>query len=48
MEAETALLKLDLPLEERRKLHSYYLKLREEHRKAMQTPGSSDTENKAE
>jgi hypothetical protein len=34
-EAEIVLRNLNLPLEERRRLHTYYLKLREEYRKTL-------------
>jgi hypothetical protein len=41
-EAEIVLRNLNLPFEERQRLHSYYLKLREEYRKALPpTPASS-------
>jgi hypothetical protein len=42
MEAESALSKLELPIEEQQKLRTYYLNLREEYRKARRTPGSQD------
>jgi hypothetical protein len=48
MEAETALRQLELPLEEQRKLRSYYLKLREEYRKGTSAPVSVETEPKTE
>jgi hypothetical protein len=44
MEAEIVLRNLNLPLEEQQRLHSYYLKLREEHRKALQTPAPATAE----
>jgi hypothetical protein len=43
LEAEIVLRNLNLPVEEQERLHSYYLKLREEHRKAVQPPAESNT-----
>lgn len=48
VEAETALRRLNLPVEEQRKLHHYYLKLREEYRKAVQAAVSPDAESKSQ
>jgi hypothetical protein len=44
LEAEIVLRNLGAPLEEQQKLHRCYLQLREEHRKAMQAPRSTDPE----
>jgi hypothetical protein len=46
MEAESALLKLESPLEEQLKLRSCYLNLREEYRKSRQAPRSPDIERR--
>jgi hypothetical protein len=43
LEAEIVLRNLNLPVEEQERLHSYYLKLREEYRKAVQEPAQSNT-----
>jgi hypothetical protein len=41
-EAEIVLRNLNLPIEERQRLHSYYLKLREQYRQALPTPASPE------
>jgi hypothetical protein len=40
-EAEIVLRNLNLPSQERQRLHSYYLKLREEYRNALPAPAPS-------
>jgi hypothetical protein len=40
-EAEIVLRNLNLPSQERQRLHNYYLKLREEYRKALPAPAPS-------
>jgi hypothetical protein len=47
VEAASVILKLELSLKEREKLHSY-LKLREQYRKSSQSSASSDPEQNAE
>jgi hypothetical protein len=47
VEAEIVLRNLNLPVEEQERLHSHYLKLREEHRKALEAPAQSDDKAKA-
>lgn len=42
LEAEIVLRNLDAPVEEQARLRSYYLKLREEYRKAAQSPAPVD------
>jgi hypothetical protein len=42
VEAEIVLRNLNLPLDERQRLHSYYLKLREEYRKALAAPAPTE------
>jgi hypothetical protein len=42
VEAEIVLRNLGVSDDEQQKLHSYYLKLREEYRKATQSPASTD------
>jgi hypothetical protein len=44
LEAEIVLRNLNVPVAEQQRLHRYYLKLREEHRKALQAPASSEKE----
>jgi hypothetical protein len=41
LEAEIVLNNLNVPSAEQERLHSYYLKMREEHRKALAAPPSS-------
>ena len=41
LEAEIVLRNLNMPVAEQQRLHGYYLKLREEHRKALQAPAAS-------
>ncbi len=43
-EAEIVLRNLDLPVQEQQRLHNYYLKLREEYRKALEANASADTQ----
>lgn len=43
-EAEIVLRNLDPPLEEQQRLRGHYLKLREEYRKAAQSPAPADPE----
>lgn len=38
LEAEIVLRNLNIPVEEQRRLHDYYLKLREEYRKTTHSP----------
>jgi hypothetical protein len=44
LEAEIVLRNLNIPVAEQQRLHGYYLKLREEHRKALSAPASSEEE----
>jgi hypothetical protein len=46
LEAEIVLRNLGEPNEEQQRLHRYYLKLREEYRKALRLPGATDTERR--
>jgi hypothetical protein len=43
-EAEIVLRNLNLPSQERQRLHTYYLKLREEYRNALPAPAPSEEE----
>lgn len=44
-EAEIVLRNLSAPVEEQQKLHSYYLKLREEYRKAVGSSASAKSDS---
>jgi hypothetical protein len=45
LEAEIVLRNLNIPVAEQQRLHGYYLKLREEHRKAPPAPAPLKEEN---
>ena len=44
LEAEIVLRNLNIPVEEQRRLRDYYLKLREEYRKATHSPAPIESE----
>jgi hypothetical protein len=47
LEAEIVLRNLNVPVEEQRRLRDYYLKLREEYRKATDSPAPIEPEEAA-
>jgi len=47
METEIVLRNLDVPVDERLRLHDFYLKLREEHSKTRSLPASPETKTGA-